>query len=303
MYKKDFDKLSEIPHSVVFYGNDFYLKEYEKKILEKFKDANILKMYYDDFDYDVAKAHLRENSLFGNQNVLIIKSDKNISNLEKLISFAKNSYFFFFYYGNKPPKVENIVRFFNPDVRELMNFLDKKANELGISITKEAKLFLIKSVESIFLEKELEKLSLYSKDITLEDVKELVFLYKEDTFEDIIVSILKGEEFEDRLNNLLQKVDFRRFLSSITRYIKELYKYHLYFKTTGDTNLKNFLGYQLPFDIEKQRIALALKFKEKDYYLLLKNLLYFELKLRENKGFGESVLYEAIVFLKTFNYF
>ena len=73
MYKKDFDKLKEIPHKMLLFGNTFYLQEYEERIVERFKDANLLKMYYDDFDYEKAKIHLSESSLFGETSVLIIK--------------------------------------------------------------------------------------------------------------------------------------------------------------------------------------------------------------------------------------
>ncbi len=303
MYKKDFDKLNESPHSVVFYGNDFYLREYEKKIYERFQGANILKMYYDEYDFDRATLHLKETSLFGGENVLIIKHTKQLQGFEKLIKYAKHSYLFFFYYGQKPPKVKNYVRFFTPDVKDLIFFIDKKAKELNINITKEAKMYLIKTTQPVFLENELEKLAIYTNNITVNDVKELVFLYKEDTFEDIIVSILKGEEFEERLNCLLQKIEPKRFLSAIIRYVKDLYKYNLFIKKTGSMSLKPLLGYQLPFDIEKQRIALAVKYKEKDFYNLLKNLLFLELKIRKGKGFEESVFFEAVAFLKTFNSF
>ena len=301
MYKKEFDSLPSLPHSIVFWGDNFYLKEYEKKILDRFKNANILKMYYDEYDFEKAKIHLSENSLFGDTNVLIIKHNKIPDNLEKLFNLAKSSYLFFFYYGDKPIKYKNSVRFFAPDTKELINFVDNKSKELGIELSKEAKLFLIKSVEPSFLEAELEKLSNYSNFITLNDVKELVFLYKEDTFEEIIVSILKGEEFKEKLNNLLIKVDYKRFLSAIIRYIKDLYKYNLFIKKTGSSSLKELLGYQLPLDIERQRVELAIKFKEKDFYELLKFLLSKELEIR--KGRGEAVFLEVIAFLKLYKSF
>ena len=303
MYKKEFDSLKEIPKKILFYGNEFYLQKYEDKLSKKFENENIIKMSYDEYDMEKAKIHLNENSLFGGENVLIIKHNKIPPGIDKLFK-NKNSYLFFFYYGKKLPKfTKTFVRFFEPDIRELMMFIDEKSNELNITLTKEAKIFLIKSIEPLFLEKELEKLSLYKKDINVGDVKELVFLYKEDTFEDIIVSILKGEDFEDKLKNLLIKVDFARFLSAITRYIKDLYKYHLYIKKTGNSSLKGFLGYQLPFHIEKQRVALAIKFKEKDYYELLKNMMDFELRMRLGKSISEALFWEAIVYLKTFNSF
>ena len=303
MYKKEFDSLKELPKKVLFYGNEFYLQEYEKKLLKKFENENILKISYDEFDYESAKIHISENSLFGGENVLFIRHNKIPPSLDKLFKL-KNGYIFFFYYGNKAPKfAKTFVRFFEPSVRELIAFIDEKSKHSDIILSKEAKMFLIKSIEPVFLEKELEKLSLYKKDINLSDVKELVFLYKEDTFEDIIVSVLKNEDFEEKLKNLLIKVDYSRFLSAITRYIKDLYKYHLYIKKTGNSSLKGLLGYQLPFDIEKQRVSLAVKFKEKDYYELLKNMLNFELRMRSGNSIPEAVFWEAVVYLKTFNSF
>ena len=296
MYKKDFDKLEKLPNFLCFFGDEFYLQEYEKKILDRFKDANILKMYYDEFDFEKAKIHLNEPSLFGGDNVLIIKDNKIPQNIEKLAN--NTSYLFFFYYGKNQPKFKNVVRFFKPDIKELVNFIDKKTKELNISLTNDAKMFLIKSVEPSFLENELIKLSLFKNEITLDDVKNLVFLYKEDSFEDVIVSILKGEDFEKSLNNLLEKIDFRYFLSAFIKYVKDLYKYNLYIKKTGNNSLKEFLGYQLPFDIEKNRVNLAIKFKEKEYFYLLKNLLDFELRYRQGKFFKDSLMYEVISFFK-----
>ena len=303
MYKKEFDSLKEIPKKVIFYGNEFYLQKYENKLLKKYKNENIIKMSYDEYNYEQAKIHLSENSLFGGQNILIIKHNKIPPNIDKLFKNG-NSSLFFFYYGNKLPKLtKTVVRFFEPDIRELIIFIDEKSNELNITLSKEAKMFLIKSIEPLFLEKELEKLSLYKKDISVNDVKELAFLYKEDTFEDIIVSILKGEDFEEKLENILIKVDFTRFLSAITRYIKDLYKYHLYIKKTGNSSLKGLLGYQLPFNIERQRVSLSVKFKEKDYYKLLKDMMDFELRIRLGKSIPEALFWEAIAYLKTFNSF
>jgi len=304
MYKKDFDKLTNLPHYVVFYGNEFYLDLYEKKLIKKFSGANIVKMYFDEYDYEEAKIHLSENSLFGDTNVLIIKNNKIPQNLDKLIEKTNNSYLFFFYYGNKLPKyVKNFVRFFNPDMKDLILFIDEKAKEFNINISKEAKIRLIQIIEPLFLEKELEKLSLYSKEITTKDIEELVFDYKEDTFEDVIVSILEGREFEEQLKNLLIKTDERRFLSAITRYIKDLYKYNLYIKKTGLSSLKGLLGYQLPFDIEKKRVSLAIKIKEKEFLELLKFLLEAELKIRKGNANTEAVFWEVIVYLKIFNSF
>jgi len=305
MYKKDFDKLKQIPNTLLLYGNSFYLQEYEKKLLDRFKGSNILKMYYDEFDFERAKIHLSENSLFGDTNVLIIKHNKIPPNLDKLLKYAKNSYLFFFYYGNKKPEIfgKNFVRFFEPNLREKLEFLDELSKEFNLTITKEAKMFLAKSLEPSFFRKEMEKLSLYSDEITLNDVKELVFIYKEESFEELFVSILKGEDFLNKLNSMLEVVDFKRIIPAMIRYVRDLYSYNLYIKQTGLNSLEGFLGYKLPFNIEKQRVELAIKFKEKDYYELLKSLLDFELKMRNSDKNKEALFWEAISFLKLFNSF
>ena len=304
MKKQEFDKLKKLPNYIVFYGNEFYLDLYEKKLLKRFENASILRMYFDEYNYEEAKLHLSENSLFGDTNILILKNNKIPQNFDKLIKYINNSYLLFFYYGNKLPNyVKNFVRFFEPDLKELIYFIDEKVKNLNVTITKEAKLKLIQMVEPIFIEKELEKLSNYTSEITSQDIEELVFSYKEDTFESVIVSILKGEDFENSLKNLLIKTDYKRFLSAIIRYIKELYKYNLYIKKTGLSSLKGLLGYQLPFKIEKQRVELAIRIKEKDFYELLKFLLNAELKIRKGSSNSEAVFWEIVTFLKTFNSF
>jgi len=305
MYKRDFDKLQSLPNYFLFYGNDFFLQHYEREIEERFKNANVLKLYYDEFDFDAAKTHLSESSLFGGESVLIIKHNKIPPNLDKLIKYTKNSYLFFFYYGDKKPEVfgKNFVRFFEPDLREKVEYINSLSSKFGITISREAKMYLAKSLEPSFLYKELEKLSIYSKDVTLEDVKKLVFVYKEESFEELFVSMLKGEDFYEKLNNLLEIVDFKRIIPALIRYVRDLYSYYLFIKTTGSSSLKDLLGYKLPYDIEKQRVELAVRMKEKDYFELLKHLLQFELTMRNSAKEKEAVFWEAMAFIKNFKSF
>jgi len=58
----------------------------------------------------------------------------------------------------------------------------------------------------------------------------------------------------------------------------------------------------LPFDIERERINLAIKFKEKDFYYLFKFLLEKELQLRKNRD-KKSIFLEVIAFLKIYKSF
>ena len=289
----------------MFYGNHFYLSEYENKILEKFKNDKILKLYYDEYDYDRAKTHLSGASLFGGENVLIIKHNKIPTNIEKLISYTKNGYLFFFYYGNKKPENfgKNFVRFFEPTLKEIIEVIDKYSLEYNVELTQEAKLKLARNVESLFLKKEIEKLSNYSNKITVNDVENLVFEYKEESFEELFILILNNKEFLSNLHNLLEKTDYKRIVSALIRYVRDLYTYNLYIKKTGASSLEGLLGYRLPIHINKQRVDLAIKFKEKEYYELLKFLLEKELEMRNSEKNKEAIFWEVITYLKLFNSF
>jgi DNA polymerase-3 subunit delta len=305
MNKKDFDNLKNLPHFVVFYGNRFFVDMYQKKIEEKFKNENLLKLYYDEFDKNVAKTHLIESSLFGGQNVLIIKTNKFDKNLEELKKYAKNNYCFIFYVGNKrlDLKKDEFVRFFEPSFKEIIEYISALCEKENLNMTNEAKNFLAKSIEPLFLENEIKKLANYKNDISLKDIEELVFLYKEESFEDLFVKILNSKEFFNDLELILKTVDYKRILPALINYITNLYQYHLFIKTTGSSSLKEFLGYQLPFDIEKQRISLAIKLKEKDYKNLLDFLLNKELLMRNSEKEKEAIFWEVMIYLKNYHSF
>jgi DNA polymerase-3 subunit delta len=305
MYKKDFDKLTKIPNFCVFFGNNFYLDVYENKILEKFKDSNLLKLYYDEYDYETAKTHLRESSLFGGENVLIIKHNKIPQNIDRLIEIVKEGYLLFFYYGNKKPSAfkNNFVRFFEPNIRELMEYLNSLEKEYGIKISHEAKMHLIKTTQPEFLKKEIEKLSNYNSEINVDEVKNLVFEYKEESFEEMFVKMLQGKEFYERLNDFLQKNDYKRIVPALIRFVKDLYTYNLYIKKTGASSLEGLLGYKLPIHINKQRVDLAVRFKEKDYFELLGFLLKKELEMRNSEKNKEAIFWEVMSYIKLFNSF
>jgi DNA polymerase-3 subunit delta len=302
MNKKEFDNLKELPHFIVFYGNSFYLDVYQKKIEKKFENENILKLYFDEFDKRQAKSHLMESSLFGGQNVLIIKTNKFNKDLEELKKFSKNNYCFIFYVGNKrlDLKKEEFVRFFEPSFKEIIEYINVLCEKENLNITNEAKNFLAKSIDPLFLENEIKKLSNYKKEISLKDIEEIVFLYKEESFEDLFVKILNGKEFFDDLKLMLETIDYKRILPALINYITTLYQYHLFIKTTGSSSLKGFLGYQLPFDIEKQRVSLAIKLKEKDYKNLLDFLLNKELLMRNSEKEKEAIFWEAMIYLRNY---
>ena len=55
--------------------------------------------------------------------------------------------------------------------------------------------------------------------------------------------------------------------------------------------------------INKQRVELAIKFKEKEYFELLNFLLTKELEMRSSEKNKETIFWEVISYLKLFNSF
>ena len=107
MRRQDLDKLIQVkksPRAIMFYGESHFLIENYTKKMTQLVDAEILSLYYDEYDFSSAKAHLSQGSLFADANLLIIKNDKKIpkADLEKLVELTlknSNNYFIYAYYG------------------------------------------------------------------------------------------------------------------------------------------------------------------------------------------------------------
>ena len=97
MYKREFDNLlaNKLAKAVLLYGeNEYFLNyyiEYYIKSLNIKDEALILN--YDGYDFNQAFHYLSQSSLFGDINLLIIRSDKKIpkKDLEALLSITNKS--------------------------------------------------------------------------------------------------------------------------------------------------------------------------------------------------------------------
>jgi DNA polymerase-3 subunit delta len=323
MYKNDFDSLKEWPFYLVFFGHPFFLNLYQKKIENKFKKDNIIKIYYDEFDKKTAKNFLLENSLFGGKNILIIKTKKFNKDLEELKKYAKNNYCFIFYEGNQKisfnskkycyinlnfkTKIElkenEFIRFFEPSFEDIMKYINFLCEKENLSLSIESKQFLAKSIEPIFLENEIKKLANYNNEISLRDIKELVFLYRFESLEELFEKILKGEEFFEDLNNILEIEDYKRIIPAFVKYLTMIYKIYLFIKVNGSFDSKKLFGYKLPPKIEENRVNLALKLKENDYKKLFDYLLNKELLIRSSNRDKEAIFWEVMIYLRNYHSF
>lgn len=160
MYKKEFENLlkaKKTPKSLLLYGActyqnhllcDAYLEQLATQVDEK------LTMYYDEYHFSSAKNFLSQSSLFGDRNILIVKTDKAlpVKELDVLVELsAKNdsSYFVYQYFGEDKKATSMtkcfdtkqngvFVRLFKADFNEAINLLGQYAQKIGLRIDRYA---------------------------------------------------------------------------------------------------------------------------------------------------------------------
>ncbi|MDX9756405.1 MAG: hypothetical protein RBT52_02695, partial [Sulfurimonas sp.] len=70
MYKNELDKHiqnNSLSNSFMLFGESTFLIDRYTQTLTNIKDASVAKFYHDEYDFNSAKAHLSQASLFGDQ--------------------------------------------------------------------------------------------------------------------------------------------------------------------------------------------------------------------------------------------
>lgn len=299
MYKAEFDKHIQnksISNALIFFGQSSFLIDMYTKMLSNIEDANILTFYHDEYDFNSAKAHISQGSLFGGSNVLIIKSAKKINKkeLESFIDLCKknpDNLFIYAYYGEDHKTYTKAfskthamsVRFFDPKPYEAQQIIAHQAAQKQIKIDRYtiAHLLNIHNGDVALASNELEKLTVFDRQITTKDLDNLVFGLGEIDLEHFISVLLTKREFQKELQNILEHgEDEIRILTSITTYITQLYMFNIYIRINGAPNAIDILGYNAPKSVVETKASQAIKIKPSTYYKLLELLLDTELKMK-----------------------
>jgi DNA polymerase-3 subunit delta len=298
-------KLKTFPNYFLFYGDEFFLSIYEEKINNQIKGSEVLKLYFDEYNFEIAKKHLSQNSLFGDLSTLIIKTDKWPKDIEKLLKILNGNNLYLFFSGeDKKAKTKsfgnNFVRFFKPELKDLIiaanEYLFKHNKQIDVNHLK----YLIEKIDYRFLFRELDKLMLVEK-VNNEVIDKLVFNYNQTSFDDVFDTFFEKGDYLEKLKFLLgQGVDETQILTSFTRYVKNLYIFHLYIKNFSSQNVsKESLGYQIPPQLEAKRKRIALFLKEKQFYKFLKILLKSEFEIKSSKD-KSAVLFSTFIKIKSY---
>ena len=286
------------------------------KMLTNIEDANIVAFYYDEYDFSSAKAHLSQASLFGDRNILIIKSEKKVpkKELDTLLELTyKNpdNIFVYAYYGSDHKTYNNAksfaktktmnVRFFHPKEYEAQNILLQIAQEKNVQIDKYTLGHLLKvhNGDIALCANEIEKFRVFDREISTKDVDTLVYGLGEVNLDDFIKKLLEKKDFKEDLQNILEHgEDEIRIISALTSYLTQLYMFNIYIRTNGTPNAIEILGYPAPKFVVDQKASQAIKIKPLIFYKLHELLLESELKMKSSHVDKSAILLSTLIKLQ-----
>ncbi len=316
MYKREFDQYlsNTIPNSLLLYGeNEYYINYYSKLIQKKLGSIEPLKLYFDEYDFKVAKEYLSQSSLFGDINLLIIRYDKKIpkKELDELIdiSYKNGSYFIYIFEGSstlardltksfKKDKNSLFVRFFESSIKESIEILENRARELNLLIDRYVLEYLLNSLNNRlnFALNELEKLSILNREIRIEDIDSLVYSGAPLATEEIFNELFNKKDIEGLIHKLIEfGEDEIAIIKGIQRYLEQLFLFSLYFRLYGKGDSKDILGFTLPKNIFESRVKIAIKLKPFDFDRLFDILLEGEMELKKSNSTTKEVLLYSIL--------
>jgi len=316
MYKNELDKAIQnatVSNSFVFFGESNFLIDMYTQMMVQIDDANILPFYHDEYDFNSAKAHLSQASLFGDRNILIIKSEKKVQKKELDILLAlceKNpdNVFVYAYYGSDYKIYNNkktfagkktmAVRFFHPKEYEAQNIVANLAKEKKVIIDKYTISYLlsIHNGDVALACNELDKFRVYEREITTKDVENLVYGLSEVNLDDFIQKILAKKEFTEDLKNILEHgEDEIRVITAITAYITQLYMFNIYIRVNGAPNALEILGYPAPKFVVEKKATLSMKLKPNTYSKLHELLLNSELTMKSSNVDKHAILLSTLI--------
>jgi DNA polymerase-3 subunit delta len=324
MYQREFENLlrSTPPRAMLFYGeNSHLINSYLQHYINITNASDsLLTLYFEEYSFERAKSYLSQSSLFGGINLLIIKRDKKIpkKELELLIALVAKSpdNFLLFNYQGKatdakslqsvfsPKKGANWLRVFEPNIRESIAILQKKAQSIALDIDYYAlqHLMLLLNNNLTLCLNELNKLAILEGKVNSKDIDRLVYSTAPLVIEQLLIDIFEKKPIIETISKLLELgEDEFSILRSTQFFVNQIFLFHSYIKLHGTIDSKAILGYKLPKQIEEQKGNLALKIKSPSLLQIFEHLLNVELEMKKSSGANrELLLYGALSKIQSF---
>ncbi|RLA71816.1 MAG: hypothetical protein DRG24_04555 [Epsilonproteobacteria bacterium] len=311
MKRHELDKLiqkNKVSNAIMLYGESHFLIERYTRMLSAIPDASVLSFYYDAYDFQSAKAHLSQGSLFGDRSILIIKSEKKIAknDLVILVEQAKknpDNLFIYAYYGTDFKKSATTafaantggidVRFFMPYANEAKNIILEESRKMGIQMDHYSAAHLLDTQNNdlALAVNELGKLQILQRPITSKEIDDLVFGMGEVKVEQLINTLLEKKDFRAELQRVLESGEEEiRLLTALSNYVAQLYLFYTSIKLYGVPDSVKVLGYKLPAFIEKERAQQSIRLQQRQYTAIINLLLDTELQMKSSGNVDKNAL-------------
>ncbi|MDX1808051.1 MAG: DNA polymerase III subunit delta [Sulfurospirillaceae bacterium] len=327
MYKREFENIlqkGQLPKSILFYGSCIYQNNQNAaKTLEKLgaQPEEKLLLHYDEYNIAAAKNFLSQSSLFGDRNILIIKTDvvvpkKELDVLVGLCLKNEGNFLIYQFFGDDK-KAKNLeksfttkmhagfVRFFRPNQGEALFMLDMAAKEMNIKISKFAlsHLFQLEDEDIALCINDLNKLSILDKDIEIADIDRLIYGVGTISMDKFITELLQKKDIRETYTKLLESgnADEVRIINAIETNLTQLFLFHSFIKINGRFDPKEILGYPLPPQIANEKSKLSMMINLEAYKSMFDLLFENELKLKKMQNIDKnSLLLSTLIKLQTF---
>ncbi len=324
MYQREFEKVlrSTPPRAMLFFGeNEYQIANYLQHYINITHSAeSMLSLYHDEYSFERAKAYLSQSSLFGGTNLLIIKREKKIPKKEldilvELVGKSSENFFLFHYQGSatnakslqnsfSPKKGANWVRLFEPNIRESIDILQRKAKNIGLEIDHYAlqHLMLLLNNNIALCANELNKLAILGTKVTSKDIDRLVYSTAPLATEQLLIELFEKKPVVQTITKLLELgEDEFSILRSTQFFVNQIFLFHAFMKLNGHIDSKAILGYKLPKPIEEQKANLALRVKSPTLLKIFEYLLEIELELKTTPAQNrELLLYGVFIRLQSY---
>ena len=324
MYQREFENLlrNTPPRAMLFFGeNNYLISSYLQYYINITKASDsLLTLYFDEYTFDQARAYLSQSSLFGGTNLLIIKRDKKIPKKEldvlvELVGKSPDNFLLFEFQGTSanakslqssftPKKGANWLRLFEPNIRESIDMLQKKAKNIGLDIDHYAlqHLMLLLNNNLALCANELNKLAILDGKVTSKDIDRLVYSTAPLAIEQLLIDLFEKRPIVETMGRLMELgEDEFAILRSTQFFVNQIFLFHAYMKLNGHIDSKAILGYKLPKPIEDQKGTLALRVKSPALLKIFEHLLEVELALKKAPSANrELLLYGAFIKLQSF---
>ncbi|CAA6802616.1 MAG: FIG00469794: hypothetical protein [uncultured Sulfurovum sp.] len=324
MYQREFENLLRTtpPRAMLFFGeNDYQVANYLQHYINITSAADsMLTLYFDEYSFERAKAYLSQSSLFGGTNLLIIKREKKIPKKEldvlvELVGKSSENFLLFHYQGTEtnakslqssftPKKGANWLRLFEPNIRESIELLQKKAHAIGLDIDHFAlqHLMLILNNNIALCANELNKLAILDGKVSSKDIDRLVYSTAPLATEQLLIELFEKKPIVATMTKLLELgEDEFSILRSTQFFVNQIFLFHAFMKLNGHIDSKAILGYKLPKPIEDKKGNLALRVKSTSLLKIFEYLLEIELEIKKAPPANrELLLYGAFIKIQSF---